>query len=293
MDEFGVSIVQARDLLVSYATDWAQLPIQDVASSGTDNALFRLGEDAVLRLPKRRSAVIPLEKEIGWLPRLQGLPLSVPVLLFHGSSKQDTGYDFGIFRWEPGRIAVPGEIAQPDQAAICLARFLRQLHLVDPQGAPEAGPGNHQRGVPLPLLTEAVLSSIDVLEDEIDVLAARKIWDKACAAVPVQRPVWIHGDLKADNMLAQDGRLTAVIDWGLAAVGDPAVDYAAAWTWIAPESRDLFRSECGLSEDDWSRARGWALYGAVIALSYYRGRSHEELCQQCRQTLKRLDLALT
>ena len=86
--------------------------------------------------------------------------------------------------------------------------------------------------------------------------------------------------------------MSGVIDWGLSAVGDPAADYATAWFWIDPSARAAFRDHLDLDDSDWLRAKGWALYGAVIALSYYRGGRNESLCQQSRLTLSRLGLLL-
>ena len=129
-----------------------------------------------------------------------------------------------------------------------------------------------------------------MLADEIKSSEALSLWRKACS-VPFEGPeVWLHGDLKADNLLAEDGALSAVIDWGLSAVGDPAADYAAAWSWVQPDVRNAFRDAAGITDTDWMRAKGWALYGAVIALSYYRNGKHEALSAQCRQTLNQLDL---
>ena len=93
-------------------------------------------------------------------------------------------------------------------------------------------------------------------------------------------------------MIARGGALHGVIDWGLSAVGDPAADYAAAWSWLDPSARETFRECLSLSDQDWLCAKGWALYGAVIALSYYRRRNNEALCRQSRQTLWRLGLLL-
>lgn len=290
MCEIKLSPVQVQKLLERYAPDWAHFPIADLQSTGTDNALYRLGDTGLLRLPKRQSARAPLEKELLWLPLLQGLPVAVPELLWHGKSKQETGFDFGIFRWLPGWIATPDRIDDPHKSAKVLAGFLSALHAVKTGSAPKAGPDNHHRGVELRQLNDAVRSSIAILSDEIDAAAAVCVWEDACAAAPAEKAVWLHGDLKADNLIAQNGVLSAVIDWGLAAVGDAAADLSVAWTWVAPESRALFQSECQATKDDWRRAKGWALYCAVIALSYYRNRSHEALCTQSRQTLQRLGL---
>ena len=284
-------IEDVQSFLKTHAPEWAHLPVRPFASSGTDNALYLLGEDHVLRLPKRNEAIEALRKELKWLPALVGLPLAVPELVFHGKTFETLGYDFGIFRWLQGQIATPDQTNDGKQAAVALARFLTALHHVETTGAPWAGKSNFNRGVPLENLTDKTHASIAILADEIDTVAARAIWEQGCAADPNTAPVWVHGDLKSDNLIARNGALSGVIDWGLAAVGDPAVDYAAAWTWITPEHRRTFQQACTASDDDWHRARAWALYAATISLSYYRGRSHEALCAHSRQTLAHLGLA--
>jgi len=146
------------------------------------------------------------------------------------------------------------------------------------------------RGAALDALTQAMLPALDTTADEMDVRRARAMWDKACAAGLRRPPVWLHGDLKADNLIARGGDLRGVIDWGLSAVGDPAADYAAAWSWIDPTARAVFRDRLGRDDSDWHRAKGWALYGAVIALGHYRGGRNDALCRQSRSTLSRLGL---
>lgn len=78
--------------------------------------------------------------------------------------------------------------------------------------------------------------------------------------------MWIHGDIAPGNLLVQDGKLSAVIDFGIMGVGDPACDYAMAWTYFTPECRNVFLN--GLDEDLIARARGWALWKALIT---YKG----------------------
>lgn len=277
-------------ILTTYAAEWADLPLKWLDSTGTDNSLYRLGDDYVLRVPKRESAILPLKKELVWLPKLSGLPLRVPEIVFHGKTQHDLGFDFGILRWVKGKVATPDQLSDSMQAAKALAQFLLALHQVKTDTAPKAGTDNHNRGVSLTVLNEKTHASIDILADEVDVTKARRIWEMGCSVPMVEKPVWIHGDLKADNMISCNGELKAVIDWGLAAVGDPAVDYAAAWTWVKPECRNAFQDQCNIAADDWHRSKSWALYCAVISLSFYRERSHKELCKQSRLTLQRLEL---
>ncbi|MDE4275136.1 aminoglycoside phosphotransferase family protein [Phaeobacter gallaeciensis] len=287
-DDIAISDAMVGDILATEVPQWAGLPRRRIESSGTDNCMVRIGEQMVLRVPRRWSATQYLAKELDWLPRLQGLPLAVPVLRYRGCLQDDL--PFGIFDWMAGRIATPAKIADPVAAAQSLAEFLMALHLRDTEGAPVAGESNNRRGVALQDLAHVVHPAIDILKDEIDAPRARCLWDVACAAGVQDRPVWLHGDLKADNLIALDGTLRGVIDWGLSAVGDPGVDYAAAWTWVDPAARTAFRDRLELQDRAWVRASGWALYCAVIALSFYRGGKNEALCRQSRLTLSRLDL---
>lgn len=276
--------------LRAQAPQWAHLPLHRIASSGTDNAIFRLGDKLSVRIPRRLSAVPLLAKELDWLPHLQGLPLAVPVLRFRGHSGR--GFDFGIFDWMEGRIATAGHVADWQDAARRLADFLKALHLKDIKGAPLAGASNSRRGVALGELSKTIGPAIDIVADEVDTGCAHTLWEEACAVEQRKPPVWLHGDLKADNLIVRDGILRGVMDWGLSAVGDPAADYATAWFWVDPSAREQFRERLALDDGDWLRARGWALYGAIVALSYYRGGKNEALCRQSRLTLSRLGLLL-
>jgi len=254
--------------------------------------MFRLGDTLSVRIPRRVPAVALLSKELDWLAHLQELPLEVPNLRFRGRAKQGVAFEFGVLDWMEGQIAKPEYLGDWQDAARALADFLKALHLKSTSGAPRAGASNSRRGVPLSDLSVAALRAIEIVADEIDVRRARHLWDTACAAGFARQPVWLHGDLKADNLIVRDGRLRGVIDWGLSAVGDPAADYATAWFWIDPSARTAFRDHLELDGNDWLRAKGWALYGAVIALSYYRGGRNDALCAQSRQTLFRLGLLL-
>lgn len=297
-DEIPIDDAFVAGLIRAQAPHWATLPLRRLASSGTDNAIYRLGDALSVRLPRRPSAIAPLSKELDWLAHFQDLPLEVPTPRFRGNARfgPETGpdtviaFEFGVLDWMEGRIARPDRIADWQDTARTLAGFLKALHRKDTTGAPRAGACNSMRGVALNALSTAAHSAIDAVADEICAGSARDLWDRACAVEFTGPPVWLHGDLKADNLIARDGRLRGVIDWGLAAVGDPAADYATAWFWIDPAARAAFRDRLDVDGNDWLRAQGWALYGAVIALSYYRGGRNEALCRQSRLTLSRLGL---
>jgi aminoglycoside phosphotransferase (APT) family kinase protein len=116
-------------------------------------------------------------------------------------------------------------------------------------------------------LDEQTRACIDRLAAGIDARAARRVWDSALASPWRQPPVWVHGDVTASNLLLAGGALHAVIDFGCAAVGDPACDLVMAWTFFPDRAAGVFRRGLPADEATWARARGWALWKALITLS--------------------------
>jgi aminoglycoside phosphotransferase (APT) family kinase protein len=266
-DEVDVDAGLVRRLLGEQLPQWADLPIEPVRSAGTENAIFRLGDDMAARLPRHPGAAGDAAREHEWLPRIgPQLPLATPVPLAIGAPGHGYPWEWSVARWLPGEVATSDRVADPRQAAIDLARFVTALQRLDPAGAPPAG-----RGRPLARRDDPVREAIAALEGALDTGAVTEVWEEALEA-PVWEgpPVWSHGDLYDGNLLAQDGRLIGVIDWAGAGVGDPACDLIVAWSLFAVDAREAFRAGVGVDEATWARGRGWALSVALIALPYYR-----------------------
>lgn len=286
----------AAALVARQMPQLAHLPIAPVATSGTDNVMYRLGDRLALRLPRRPSAAALLVKEAHLLPRITGLPLAVPMPRYLGQPSTAFPHAFSVVDWIEGASADQMPTTDMRQAARDLATFLTTLQAHDTTGCPVAGETNHRRGVPLAELAAEVDRCVSVLADEIDAPAARQVWRCALgAADKTAARRLLHGDLKADNLLMRDNRLVAVLDWGLAAVGDPAVDQAVAWTWLDSGAAEAFQRTVYAPDQSWVRARGWALYSAVIALEYYRETTERParnpaLVATSRATLARLVL---
>ena len=276
-----------RRLLASQFPDWAELPLERIEPTGTDNAIYRLGDDVVVRLPRVARTVATLEKERAWLPRLAPhLPLAVPVPLAEGKAAEGYPWVWSVYRWLEGNDATVEPIGDLDRAAIDLARFIAALHAIDPTGGPRPGEHNFFRGEALPARDAAVRSSIAALHDEIDVDAVTSAWEGAPRAPVWQRsPVWIHGDLDARNVLVEDGRLSAVIDWGSLGVGDPACDVMVAWKLLSADTRSTFRETLLVDDATWTRGHGWALSQALNALSYYTLETNAVLVREARRWL--------
>jgi aminoglycoside phosphotransferase (APT) family kinase protein len=284
-DEIEIDVSLVRHLLAEQFPHWADLPIEPVLPRGTDNALYRLGEQMVARLPRLERVATTLEKEIAWLPRLAPLlPLAVPIPLAEGMPTEEYPCPWAIYTWLEGESAVAQNIADPTRFAADLAGFIVALQAIDPSGGPEPGEHNFFRGVPLAERDADTRASIVALADEIDVEAVTAAWEDALAA-PLWEgaPVWIHGDLDARNLLVRGGRLSAVIDFGGLGVGDPACDVMVAWKVFPAEAREIFRAQLGVDEATWRRSRGWALSQALMALSYYTMETNPTLVLESRR----------
>lgn len=287
-DEIVADIGLVRRLLADQFPHWADLPLTPVASAGTDNAIYRLGRDMCLRLPRRASAARLIDKECRWLPALAPLPLTIPVPLGKGEPANGFPWVWSVCSWIEGEPATIDGLADSREAAITIAGFIKALQAIDTTGGPRSGALNHHRGVPLAELEQKTRTAIANLADEIDAVAATTIWDDALGAPPWDRPpVWVHGDLRPGNLLARRGWITAVIDFGLLGVGDPACDLIVAWTLLSPATRPAFRAALAVDDATWRRGRGWALYASVIAYDYYRD-SNPALVTICKRALQQL-----
>lgn len=272
VDEVRTDVSLVRQLLAAQFPQWADLPVTPVRSAGTDNAIYRLGDDMAVRLPRIHWAVDLVHKEQRWLPRLAPhLPLPIPVPIAKGMPGEGYPWHWSVTPWLEGENATPERIAEPCQAATELARFVRALERIDTAGGPPAGPANFSRGVPLAMRDAGTRAAIAALEGVLDTDAATTAWEAALRASPWdQPPVWLHGDLQSGNLLVVQGQLSAVIDFGCLGVGDPAVDLIVAWNLFSGDARDAFREALAVDDATWARGRGWALSVALIALPYYR-----------------------
>ena len=230
--EVEVDDATVRGLLSEQFPQWSDLPLRRIPDSGTDNAIYRLGDEMGIRLPRIQSAVPQIDKECRWLGRLaEHLPVPVPVPI--GSGKPGHGYPHPwlVYPWLGG---ISLDRAAVETAALVgdVASFVLALQAIPTAGGPEPG----RRGGPLAPLDREVEWAIEKLEGLIDTARAREVWRAAREAECVFREhVWIHGDLLPGNMLVAGGRLVGVIDWSATGVGDPAGDAMFAWSLPAGE----------------------------------------------------------
>jgi aminoglycoside phosphotransferase (APT) family kinase protein len=268
MHRDAIDAALAARMVTAQFPEWAGLPVVPVEQPGWDNRTFRLGDTMSVRLPSAAAYVPSVRKEHTWLPRLAPrLPLPIPMPLALGSPGDVYPWPWSVRRWIDGRVSSRQRIRDLVAFARDLAGFLVALQNVDPTGGPAAGAHCFHRGADLRVYDTETHEAITTLGPRIDGATATDAWQAALAGTWTGAPVWFHGDIAAGNLLLDDqGDLTAVIDFGTSGVGDPACDLVIAWTLFEGTSRAEFRRQMPADDAMWARARGWALWKALITI---------------------------
>jgi aminoglycoside phosphotransferase (APT) family kinase protein len=261
-----------EDLVHRLVTDqfpqWSHLPIRAVVMQGNDNRTFRLGDHLALRLPSHESYVAAISKEDRFLPLLaEHLSVPVPVPVATGHPTAEYPCPWAVRHWLPGDA--PGRDPHLDRARFAsdLGGFLHELRTVPARDGPTAGRHCFYRGCHPSVYGDQVQKALIALADQVDVDACKAMWRAALRSVWSTAPVWFHGDVAVGNLLTSEGQLSGVIDFGTCGIGDPACDLVIAWTFLRGHERQIFREALGLPDDAWARARGWALWKALITMT--------------------------
>jgi len=281
-DEIPIDAELVRRLVGRAMPAYADAPVRRLASSGSTNALFRLGEALLVRLPRQPGGSQAISKEATWLPVLGPLlPVSIPDVVAVFDPDCDYPERWSVVRWIDGahpEVVDPDTSVDPrrEKLAINLATFLNALRQVDvPMGAVDNPHLQSYRGEPLATMNQATRHNIERCRDlkdfDFDLDAAEQMWGEAMklpGAADPTTPRWYHGDLAAENLLVRDGALAAILDFGGLSVGDPTVDLVVAWEVLDPRARELFRRKIGVDEASWLRGRAWAL-SITLMIWYY------------------------
>ncbi|MCP2030807.1 aminoglycoside phosphotransferase (APT) family kinase protein [Okibacterium sp. HSC-33S16] len=268
--EISITADLVRRLIATQFPRASHQELREFHSTGTVNAVFRLGEKHLVRLPRMDRWGDDLEREVRWLPFLAGhLSVRIPRVAFVGSPTADFPAPWAVYEWLDGTPYADDAIVDELAAARYLAAFIRELRRVPPDGAPPAGRRPLQD---LDAVTrESIVASAAVSDGEqLDISRLTAEWDQLVRTPAWSGPsVWIHTDLLRPNILAAQGQIAGIIDWGGAGIGDPAADVIAAWSVFGPDGRRDFREALDVDDATWDRARGYALHQAALIIPYY------------------------
>jgi len=259
--DINVSII--RSLIDTQFPQYKDLEITFL-DSGWDNENYRLGSDYIIRMPRRVAAIPLLENEINWLPRLApSLPVNIPAPIHIGQPSESYPWQWSIIPWYDGVNAC---VALPDDVqVIVLVDFLKVLH----QHHPSDAPYYDHRCLPLSDKSDDVMDRIKRLKQTTELVDERilELWYQAVAEpVPTTQSL-IHGDMHPRNIIINDGKIEAVIDWGDITAGDVAPDLASIWMLFDKEDvRNKGFQHYGADQSLIIRSRGWAVFYATLFL---------------------------
>lgn len=268
-DDLACDAALVTRLLEEQGLSTGEIPLP-LPETGTENRLYLLGEDRVVRVPRMPAAAERLTKELEWLPQLAPhLPIEIPVPLAAGKASETYPLPFAVYSWIHGEDAATTPPADLSAEVPRLAQFLQAMQGLDFEGP---GPGSHNfyRGESLAERDDITRRCLGELADRIsDTARLEEVWEECLNAPESTRSTWLHGDLTPRNMLVHEGRLNAVIDFGGAGYGDPACDLLVAYSLLDAPQRAQLRAELDVDDATWLRGRGWALAMAAVALPYY------------------------
>ena len=281
-DEIPITTGLVRVLVDRAMPQCAGLPLRRLASSGSTNALFRLGEDFLVRLPRQPKGSAAIVKEARWLPALgPSLPVQVPEIVGVFGPDCDYPERWSVVGWIDGEhpaVVTPETAADPRRLDLAadLAEVVLALNLAEVPAEAVNDPDLHgYRGDPLATMDTVTRTNIErcraLADFPLDLDAVEYFWNDAMRLPgATDRPAlrWYHGDLAAENLLLRDGSLAAVLDFGSLSIGDPTVDLAVAWEVLDPPAREIFRKKLGVDDVTWLRGRAWAL-SITLMIWYY------------------------
>lgn len=267
--ELDIQEQLVRTLLTDQCPQWARLPLESITSLATSHAVFRLGKQYLVRMPRIETAAASIDKEYKWVPQLASC-LSIPISdpCFQGKPSETYPWPWLIAPWQEGHNPVFEKSTEYEVLAKDIAYFLNQLHAIPCTGQ-EPIPS---RGIELTCLEAETRNAIEQLAEEENIFQAIKIWEQLLQMPGwPHKAVWVHGDLLPVNILIENNRLAAVIDFADAGLGDPACDLIIAWSLLEAPSRKILKDSLqGLDPAAWERSKAWALSIAFIILPYYQ-----------------------
>jgi aminoglycoside phosphotransferase (APT) family kinase protein len=281
--QLDVAPETVRRLVARQFPQWRELPLRAVPTQGTVNALFRLGDDLVARLPLVAATREQLEAEAAAAAELHGRTrFATPEPVAIGEPGPGYPMPWSVQTWLPGTVATPD--GQSEAFAHDLAEFIEGVRAIDTRGRTFAG---DNRGGHLPDHDAWMETCLERSEGLLDVPPLRRLWAALRELPREDGDLMTHGDLMPGNVLVDGGRLAGVIDVGGLGPADPALDLVAAWHLLEPGPREAFRADLRCGDLEWARGAAWA-FEQAMGVAWYYVETNPPMSHMGRRTLERL-----
>ena len=288
--QLTVSLATVRRLVGSQFPGWSGWPVAPVASHGTVNALFRIGDGLVARFPLQPGEVAAtrrrLESEAAAARELVGRTrFASPEPVAIGEPGAGYPLPWSVQTWIPGTVATDDDPGTSVAFARDLAELIHAVRRIDTRGRVFSGSG---RGGDLRAHDEWMETCFRRSTHLLDVPRLRGAWAEL-RELPrsASGDVMTHGDLVPGNVLVSRGRLVAVLDVGGLAPADPSLDLVCAWHLLESGPRQVLRRALGPDDVEWARGRAWA-FEQSMGLVWYYETSNPTMSRIGRRTLGRL-----
>ncbi|MCF6525260.1 aminoglycoside phosphotransferase family protein [Streptomyces sp. JJ36] len=288
--QLSVPVETVRELVGAQFPEWRDLPVRSLASDGTVNAIFRIGEGLTARFPLRGedagAALRELESEAEAARELAGrTPFPTPRPVALGAPGPDYPLPWSVQTWLPGVVATEEDPGGSPEFAHDLASFIRAVRALDTRGRTFRGEG---RGGDLKSHDAWLETCFEKSGELLDVPRLRRMWARL-RELPdnPSGEAMTHGDLIPGNVLVSRGRLAGVLDVGGLGAADPALDLVAAWHLLEAGPRQLLRDDLRCDDVAWERGKAWAFQQAM-GLVWYYAESNPPMSRMGRRTLDRI-----
>lgn len=289
-DQITVSLATASELIRTQFPQWRNLPVRSVASHGTVNAIFRIGDRLTARFPLQprdvEEARRGLERGAVAARELLGrtrFATPEPV----GIGEPGLGYPmpWSVQTWIPGAVATDQDPGESVAFAHDLAEFIQGVRAIDTLGRTFSG---RWRGGQLQAHDAQVETSLRQSEGLLDIPRLRTMWAAMRELARGETADMItHGDLVPGNVLVSKARLAGIIDVGGLGPKDPALELVGAWHLLEAGPREALRQDLGCDDLEWERGKAWAFEQAIGLVGYYLNTS-PALTRMGQRTLARI-----
>jgi aminoglycoside phosphotransferase (APT) family kinase protein len=289
-DQLTISLETVRELVGDQFPRWRDLPVRALPSSGTVNAIFRIGERLAARFPlepgdvgAKRAWLAAEAEAAAELAGRTRFPTPEPVAL--GEPGRGYPLPWSVQTWLPGVVATDDDPGESVGFAEDLAAFIADVRAIDTRGRTFRGGG---RGGELPTHDGWMDTCFRHSEGLLDVPRLRGMWSDLRTLPRGAAPdVMSHTDLIPGNILVAAGRLAGVLDVGGFGPADPALDLVGAWHLLEAGPRHALRTHLGPTELEWERGKAWAFVQAMGTVWYYR-ETNPTMSRMGHRTLARI-----